>query len=107
VNTFWVVINKKTWNSMPPDIQKAIEGVSGEWAIKNIFAANWDAGDKEAIRRMGIKPEQMFTLSDADVKKAKEISKQVWSEEISKLQGQGKPAQKIFDESLRFLQAYK
>lgn len=107
VNTFWVVMNKKTWNSLSPDLQKAIEGVSGEWAIRNIFAANWDAGDKAAIQRMGIKPAQMLTLPDADIKKAKEVSKQVWAEEIGKLQGQGKPAQKIFDETLRFLDAFK
>jgi TRAP-type C4-dicarboxylate transport system substrate-binding protein len=107
VNTFWVVMNKDTWNSLPADVKKAIDKVSGEWAIRNIFAPTWDAGDKESIKRMGIRPDQMFTLPPEDIAKAKEISKSVWAEEIAKLEAKGKPAQKIFDETLRFLAAYK
>jgi TRAP-type C4-dicarboxylate transport system substrate-binding protein len=107
VNTFWVVMNQNAWNSLPKDIQQAIDKVSGQWAIKNIFAPIWDAGDRESIKRMGIKKDQMFTLPDADVVKAKEISKTVWADEINKLQSAGKPAQKVFDETLRFLKQFK
>jgi len=49
----------------------------------------------------------MFTLPDADVAKAKEISKAVWAEEIAKIAAAGKPAQKVFDETLRFLKEFK
>ena len=107
VNTFWVVMNKKVWESLPPDVQKAIDSVSGEWAIQNIFAPSFDRGDKEAIQRMGIKPENMFTLPDEDIAKAREISKTIWAEEISKLEAAGKPAQAIFDETMRFIEEYK
>jgi len=107
VNTFWVVMNKDTWNSLPAGVKQAIEKVSGESAIRNIFAATWDAGDKESIKRMGITADRVFTLPPEDVAKAKEISKSVWAEEIAQLEAKGKPAQKIFDETLRFLEAYK
>ncbi|MDB4443813.1 TRAP transporter substrate-binding protein [bacterium] len=107
VNCFWVAMNKDTWKSLPPDVQQAIEKVSGEWAIRNIFAANWDAGDKASIKRMGIRADQMLMLPDEDIAKSKEIAKKVWAEVIGKLEANGKPAQKIFDETLRFLQAYK
>ncbi len=107
VNTFWVVMNKDVWNSLPSDIKDAISKVSGEWAIKNIFGPTWDSGDKESIRRMGIKPDRMFTLPDNDIVKAKEIAKKVWNEEISRLEAAGKPARKIFEETLRFLSEYK
>lgn len=107
VNTFWVVMNKEIWNSLPSDIQEAISKVSGEWAIKNIFGATWDKGDKEAISRMGIKPERMFTFPDSDIAKAKEIAKKVWDEELSRLEAAGKPARKIFEETLRLIATYK
>jgi TRAP-type C4-dicarboxylate transport system substrate-binding protein len=107
VNTFWVVMNKDAWNSLPADVQQAINKVSGEWAIKNIFAPTWDAGDKESIKRMGITSDRMFTLPDSDIAKSKEIAKSVWAEEIAKLQSAGKPAQKVFDETLRFLKKYQ
>jgi TRAP-type C4-dicarboxylate transport system substrate-binding protein len=107
VNCFWVVMNKDAWNSLPKDVQQAIDKVSGEWAIKNIFAVTWDAGDKESIKRMGIRADQMFTLPESDIIKAKEIARSVWAEEIAKLKAAGKPAQKVFDETLRFLKEYK
>ncbi|OGP67474.1 MAG: hypothetical protein A2169_12280 [Deltaproteobacteria bacterium RBG_13_47_9] len=107
VSTFWIVMNKDVWNSLPSDIQRAFNQVSGEWAIKNIFAATWDAGDREAIKRMGITADRMFTLSDGDIAKAKEIGKSVWADEIGKLEAAGKPARKVFDETLRFLKDFK
>jgi TRAP-type transport system periplasmic protein len=107
VNTFWVVMNKNTWAKLPPDIQKAIDGISGEWAIRNIFAPSWDSGDQEAIARMKIKPEQMLMLPDSEIAKAKEISKGVWADEIKSLERKGKPAQKVFDETMRFIADYK
>ena len=53
---FFVVMNKEKWNSLPPDIQKTIEAIDGEWIEKN--GKLWDEIDKEgkgyALKR-GIK----------------------------------------------------
>lgn len=40
----YVMMNMKTWNSLPKDIQKIIEEVSAEWLVKH--AAGWDEADK-------------------------------------------------------------
>jgi TRAP-type C4-dicarboxylate transport system substrate-binding protein len=42
--TFFVVMNKARWNSLPADVQKAIEGVNAEWIDKT--GAGWDEIDK-------------------------------------------------------------
>ena len=53
---FFVVMNKEKWNSLPPDIQKTIAAIDGEWIEKN--GKLWDEIDKEgkgyALKR-GIK----------------------------------------------------
>jgi TRAP-type C4-dicarboxylate transport system substrate-binding protein len=41
----YVIMNLKKWNSLPPDIQKILDGVSTEWIIKHGEA--WDASDQE------------------------------------------------------------
>ncbi len=42
--TFFVVMNKARWNSLPPEAQKAIEQVNAEWIMKTGNA--WDEMDK-------------------------------------------------------------
>ncbi|MCX5909186.1 MAG: C4-dicarboxylate ABC transporter substrate-binding protein, partial [Deltaproteobacteria bacterium] len=41
---FFVVMNKDKWDSLPPDIQKTIETVNGEWIDKT--GKLWDDIDK-------------------------------------------------------------
>ncbi len=44
---FAIVMNKKKWMSIPPDIQKIITEVSEEWVDKTADA--WNEGDLESI----------------------------------------------------------
>ena len=106
-NEFYFIMNKDKWNSIPAKLQKQIESVSGEWAIRNIYAKNWDAGDGAAIKDMGIKPEQLLSYSDAEWAKAVEIGQSLWPGYIEKWEAEGKPAQKVFDEPVKFLKAYR
>lgn len=107
VGTFWLVMNKDVWNSLPADVQKAIDGVSGESGIKNIFSPKWDNGEKEAITRMKIKPEQINKYSDAEWAKAQDIAKASWDVDVAAIESKGLPARKVLDETLSFLKSYK
>jgi TRAP-type C4-dicarboxylate transport system substrate-binding protein len=46
-NPFAIAMNKKKWNSLPPDIQKVLTEVSEEWVDKT--ADGWNEGDLESI----------------------------------------------------------
>jgi TRAP-type transport system periplasmic protein len=107
VGTFWLVMNKDTWNSLPADIQKIIEGLSGEAGIKDTYAPSFDRGDEQAKTRMGIKPDQILTVSDTEWVKWVNVAQTVWKDEVARLQAQGKPAQAILDETLKFIKNYK
>ena len=107
VSGFWICMNKKSWDSLPPDVQKAIDSVSGDAAVVPIFAKTWDEGDQESIKRQGIKPEQFNTLSAADVAQAAKIAEGVWAKEIADVSAKGAPAQKVFDWLQKAVKDYK
>lgn len=45
--TFFVVMNKDKWNALPGDVQRIIEGINREWAVKHGEA--WDSSDLKGI----------------------------------------------------------
>jgi TRAP-type C4-dicarboxylate transport system substrate-binding protein len=46
-STFYVVMNKDKWASIPADLQKIIEGINQEWIPKHGDA--WDSSDVQGI----------------------------------------------------------
>lgn len=46
--SFFVVMNKDKWNSLPPDVQKTIEEINAEWIPKHGEA--WDSSDMDGLR---------------------------------------------------------
>ena len=46
--SFFVVMNKDKWASLPADVQKTIEAINGEWAVKHGEA--WDVSDMVGIK---------------------------------------------------------
>jgi len=63
---FFVVMNKDKWASLPPDIQKIIEGINEEWIVKT--GEGWDEIDKigyEVAAAKGIKTIALSKEEDA------------------------------------------
>lgn len=58
---FFVVMNKKKWASLPPDIQKIIEQINEEWIIKT--GQGWDEIDKIGYELAASKGIKTITLS--------------------------------------------
>ena len=46
--SFFVVMNKDKWNSLPADVQKIIEDINAEWVVKHGEA--WDSSDMAGIK---------------------------------------------------------
>jgi len=70
---FFVVMNKSTWNGLPPEVQKIIEGVNEEWIKKT--GPVWDEYDKTG-RDFALKlGNQMIPLSKEEEERwAKKVS---------------------------------
>jgi len=63
----YVVINKDKWNSFPPDIKKAFEEVSAEYAEK--FALAFNKADMDGLEFLKSQGGSLVPLSDAETAK--------------------------------------
>jgi len=66
-NTFYAVMNKKKWNSLPADIKKIFNEVSMEFKVRH--AEVWNELDIEGAEFFQQQGGQFINLSDEEVKK--------------------------------------
>ena len=95
-SAFFVVMNKDKWNGLPPDIQKIIEQINGEYIEKHGKA--WDKIDKEGkdfTIKLGNK---IIILSADENRKWERAVKPLYDEYGKNMKDKGLPG----DEALRF-----
>jgi TRAP-type C4-dicarboxylate transport system substrate-binding protein len=93
----YVVMNKNTWNSLPPDIQKIIEQVSEEWIDKE--GRLWDQLDKEGLEFAAkLKGYKIVEVSKEDQEHARQKMKPILNEYVASAKAKGLPG----EEALKF-----
>lgn len=99
-SAFFITMNKDKWNSLPPDIQKIIEGVNKEYIEK---AGNaWDEIDKEG-KDFTIKlGNQIISLTKEEDEKWSKAVKPLLDEYVTTTKAKGLPA----EEALKFCLEY-
>jgi TRAP-type C4-dicarboxylate transport system substrate-binding protein len=102
---FSIVMNKSTWDGLPPDIQDAIMGVSGLAGSKfwgRNFFDNAKTVSLEKIEASG-NGDRIYTLSPEERERWLEIGgKPVWTEWIRRMEGAGfANASEILDTAIR------
>ncbi len=105
----FLTMNKKRWNEFPPDIQKAIMSVSGEYAGVNFFGGGtFDRADREAaadIKKAGYKV-TFYEPSKKEMDRLIETGgKPLWNKWLDANKSKG-PAQAIFDDTMRLMKQY-
>ena len=102
---FAIIMNLDKWNSLPKDIQEAIEGISGA-AASEFFGSVFDETDRDTIQYMKEQGD-IFTRFSPDQKSKLEKSLQVIREEWVKEQEEnGLPGQKMLNKALRLIKEY-
>ncbi len=94
----FVVMNKNTWNSLPPELQELIRQVNLEWQHKHGLA--WDEADQEGenfVRELGKSFHDFPAEENALAKKAFEPMFTDWA---AKLEAKGLPG----NQALQFMQ---
>jgi len=105
-----LIMNKKTWNGFPPDIQQAIMSVSGENAAIRMggkcFDGAWDMVAK-GVKDSGSKMIK-YNPPQEEVDRWVKISGQpLWDQWVKKMEKQGhKNARKIHEEAIRLVKQY-
>jgi TRAP-type C4-dicarboxylate transport system substrate-binding protein len=92
---FFIVMNKKKWNALPPDIQKVFVEVNKEWADKN--GVEWDAAGKRAEEWMKSLGKKTITLSAAENARWAALVKPLLDEYVENMKKQGLPGKEALD----------
>jgi TRAP-type C4-dicarboxylate transport system substrate-binding protein len=92
----FVVMNKGTWNSLSPDIQKIIEKINEEWIPK--MGALWDELDKSALDFVIKKGNKIISLSMEEQEQWVKAVRPLLEDYVNRMKAKGLPG----DEALKF-----
>lgn len=105
-----LIMNRKTWNGFPPDIQKAIMSVSGEHAAIRMGGGCFDRAwtlVSEKVKESGSTMIK-YTPPKREVDRWVKIAgRPLWDQWVKKMEKQGhKNARKIQEEAVRLVKQY-
>jgi TRAP-type C4-dicarboxylate transport system substrate-binding protein len=107
---FSIIMNKDKWNSLSPDIQKAIDSECGydacRWLGKHYSDALDDAGLKEMDEYAAKTGHRLidYTLTPEELARWQEVGgKPLWDAWVKKVTAKGLPGQAVLDELLRLV----
>lgn len=101
---FYVIMNKKVWNSLPPDVQNVIDGLRewGETEHAKRFDAAAAAGKEYALK----KGHTFISPSQEEKQQFYDALKPVYEAWVTKMEAKGYPAGQILEEETRLLKEY-
>lgn len=106
VGVLGLVMNLETWNSLPADVQNAIDSVSGEWFSK--YDADFGTGVAMGLMKLAEKlHHEIFYLSPEEEAKWRAVSKEVWKEWATEIEKKGIPGQELIDAAQKISDEYK
>ncbi|NPV93269.1 MAG: TRAP transporter substrate-binding protein [Firmicutes bacterium] len=94
---FFITMNKEKWNSLPPDVQTAIESVNQRF-FDEVAIGLWDK-QNEAAQKYAVEQHQMeiITLSPEETERWIALTKPVQDEYVSSIDKKGLKGQEILD----------
>jgi TRAP-type C4-dicarboxylate transport system substrate-binding protein len=104
-SSFFVVMNKDTWMTLPTDIQKIIEEINKEWVIKH--GEDWDAIDREGKEFFLSKGGQMIEIDEEESARWKEAVAPIIEEYAEELTQKGFDGKEIVESAMKILDSLK
>jgi TRAP-type transport system periplasmic protein len=101
---FFVVMNKKKWNSLPKDVQEIIRQVNKEWIGKTGEA--WTKMDKDALELAISKGNQIIKLSPEEDARWVKAVHPVLADYVKTTKAKGLPGQEAFDFCSKWLKEH-
>ena len=105
VSLFGIIMNLKLWNSLPDEIQKAIEKVSGFQAAE-LFGGVFDQTDRETIQYMKDKGDIFIRLSPQQKTEWAKLLESIAAGWVEEQEKRGLPGKKILEAAIRLKKKY-
>lgn len=103
--TFFVVMNKDKWKSLPEDVKKTISEINKEWIAKHAKA--WDESDAEGVAFLKEKKKEIITLDDAEGKRWSDAVKIVLTDYVNDMKKKNLPGQEALDTAQKTLETQR
>lgn len=103
---FYVIMNQKKWNSLPPDLQKIIDSISGPWGATFASKAleKYDQHAIDTVKALG--NHEIVSLSPDERKRWQNRVRPVIDAWISEKEAKHLPGRRIVDEVLKLSEKY-
>lgn len=102
---FVVAMNKKKWDSLPPDIRKTIDDMSAEYIEK--YTTMWDEIEKNGKAFLVKHGTKIITLSKEEEARWAEKAKPIFSDYLKRMKLMGLPGDEALKFALDYLKNYK
>lgn len=93
--TFFVVMNKDRWESLPGEVQETITRISREWAPRH--GAAWDESDAEGRAFFAAQGNSFITLEEAEMARWKQAVEPVVQEYVRQAAKRGVDAEGVVE----------
>ncbi len=92
---FFVAMNTKKWEALPPDLQAILEAVSAEWVTRHGEA--WNEADQEGLAFIAELDRSVISLSEAEAARWQEQVTPLLQEFAEKTDARGLPGSAFLD----------
>lgn len=104
---FALFMNKKVWDSLPPDIQKIFDEESGDKASQLIGKGGCDDHKSTLVADIVKAGGTISKLDPAEAARWREKAKPVWDKWAADLDAKGLPGKAVLDYTLKKVEEYK
>ena len=94
---FFVIMNQKKWDSLPPDVQKVFTELTGDWAV-DFTGKEWDKFEADATKEVKGKGIEFYTPPAQEVARWTKAVTPVQDEYAADLDAKKLPGKKILEE---------
>jgi TRAP-type C4-dicarboxylate transport system substrate-binding protein len=94
---FFIVMNQKKWDSLPPDVQKVFNELTGDWAV-DFTGKAWDKFDTDARGDVKAKGIEFITLPEQEEAKWRNVLAPIKEEYAAELEAKKLPGKKILED---------
>jgi len=102
---FFVVMNLKKWNALPPDVRKVFDDVSREWV--DVHGRAWDEADKEGRAFTKSLGNQIIPLSAQESARWKKAVRPTIEEYIKNAEQKGVSGRKSVTQAETLITKYR
>jgi TRAP-type C4-dicarboxylate transport system substrate-binding protein len=103
-NAQFVVMNKKKWDSMPPDIQKIFTEVSQEWVEKT--GEGWNGVDVEAVEYAKKMGHQFIFVDENEQARWEKALKPLEADYLKNTESKGLPGKAALEYRQQLMEKY-